>query len=112
MPVIKIETSAQWSCAVKQEVAKKANGIVAEILAKPVAVVQSVIEDGCVIAFGEELSEVSAYVTIAQIGEFSQEKREALTGKLCAFLAEAGLNPKQIYLHFDGGGAERWGWVK
>ncbi len=112
MPVVEIKASASWDMATKQKLAVRANEIIAEILNKPIAVVQTVVTDNVAIAFGAKPTAVSAYITIAQIGSFTAEGRVQLTEALCALLASEGIDPKQIYLHFDGGTIDVWGWLK
>lgn len=111
MPSIKIETSAVLSKAQEQALAIETGKIVSELLGKSLSVIQVRVASGLTMAFGGEIADDSAYVSIALIGRIAQEKRPLLPEKFTALLARYGVDPKKVFLNYAETESDAWGWI-
>lgn len=111
MPAITINVSKKFADPDKQTLAVRASKIAAEVLGKPLAAVEVIVIDGAAIAFGGSCDQPAAYVVAAQIGPFTPEKRNGMTTRICQLLEENGIPGQRVYLHFDGGTMDDWGWL-
>lgn len=109
MPTIKITTSAVLSIPQKQDLVKEITSLGASIIGKPERVMQVIVSDGDVIAFGGELEPASAFVVVLSIGGLNPEVCRKLSAAFCDTLAEYGIPGDRVYLNFSEQGAEKWG---
>ena len=111
MPSIKIETSVVLSKAQEQALALEAGKIVSALLNKPLPVIQVRVESGMTVAFGGEIADASAFVSIALIGRIASETRPLLPGKFTELLARYGVEPRKVFLNYTETDADAWGWI-
>ena len=69
MPSLKLETSVTLSEAQEQALALEIGELASQMLNKPLAVVQVRVESGVTISFGSQITQDSAFLSIALIGE-------------------------------------------
>ena len=111
MPSIKIETSIVLSKAQEQALAIEAGKLAAELLKKPLPVMQVRVESGITMAFGGDIADDSAHISIALIGRIAEESRALLPGKFTTLLARYGADPGKVFLNYAESDASSWGWV-
>ena len=111
MPSIKLETSAVLTPEQEKSVALEITTLSAELLNKPVEVVQVRVESGMTVTFGGESSNASAFLAIAMIGKISPDTRAILPEKFAALLAKYGIDSKKLFLNYTETAPEAWGWL-
>ena len=111
MPSVKIETSAVLSKAQEQALAIETGKIVSELLNKPLPVIQVRVASGLTMAFGGEIADDSAYVSIALIGRIARETRPLLPERFTALLARYGVDPRKVFLNYAETEPDAWGWI-
>lgn len=111
MPSLKLETSAALSQAQEQALALEIGTLAAELLSKPLSVVQVRIESRKTIAFGGEITEDSAFLSIALIGEIAPEVKKILPEKFTALLEKYEIAPERVFLNYRETPASAWGWI-
>ena len=111
MPSIKIETSVVLSKAQEQALAIEAGKLAAELLKKPLPVIQVRVESGITTAFGGNIADDSAYVSIALIGRIAEETRPLLPEKFTTLLHRYGVDPRKVFLNYTESDASSWGWI-
>ena len=111
MPSIKFETSAALTSEQEKCAALEITALCAELLNKPVAVIQVRVESSLTISFGGEVSENSAFLSIAMIGKIAPEVRAVLPEKFAALFEKYGIDRKKIFLNYTETAPEAWGWL-
>lgn len=111
MPSIKLETSAILTAEQEKSAALEITALCAELLNKPVAVIQVRVESGVTISFGGKFSGKSAFLAIAMIGKIAPETRAILPGKFAELLEKYGIDGKELFLNYTETAPESWGWL-
>ena len=111
MPSIKLETSAVLSEAQEQAAALEISKLAAELLNKPLEVIQVRIESGVTIAFAGNITQDSAFLHIALIGAIAPEVKAVLPEKFAALLGKYDIDPKRLFLNYLETARESWGWL-
>lgn len=111
MPSLKFETSVTLSQAQEQSLALEISHLSAELLNKPLAVIQVRIESGVTIAFGGKIVPDSAFLGIALIGEINPEIKKELPAKFAELFSKYGIDPKHIFLNYQETTPAAWGWL-
>ena len=83
MPSLKFETSVTLSQAQEQAISIEISTLAAQLLNKPLAVIQVRVESGVTIAFGGEIAQDSAFLGIALIGEINPDVKKELPANFC-----------------------------
>jgi len=109
MPLIKLQTSVEFSREKKEEVTLELSRICAEGIGKPEDYVASVIEDDAVIAFGGELCP-AAYVEVKSIGGLNSQVNNRLSAMICESMTKLLKIPgNHVYINFTDISAVNWG---
>ena len=111
MPSLKFETSAVLSEAQEQAIALEISTLAAQLLNKPLAVIQVRVESGVTISFGGEITQDSAFLGIALIGAIAPEIKKELPAKFAELFAKYEINPKRIFLNYQETEPSAWGWL-
>ena len=111
MPSLKFETSAVLSEAQEQAIALEISTLAAQLLNKPLAVIQVRVESGVTISFGGEITQDSAFLGIALIGAIAPETKKELPAKFAELFAKYEINPKRIFLNYQETEPSAWGWL-
>lgn len=111
MPSLKFETSVTLSQAQEQAISIEISTLAAQLLNKPLAVIQVRVESGVTIAFGGEIAQDSAFLGIALIGEINPDVKKELPAKFAELFAKYGINPKHIFLNYQETPPSAWGWL-
>ena len=111
MPSIKLETSAILTSEQEKSAALEITALCAELLNKPVEVIQVRVESGVTISFGGKFSGKSAFLAIAMIGKIAPETRAVLPEKFAALLEKYGIDGKELFLNYTETAPESWGWL-
>ena len=111
MPSLKFETSVSLSQAQEQAISLEITNLAAQLLNKPVAVIQVRVQSSVTIAFGGEITPDSAFLGIALIGEINPDVKKELPAKFAELFAKYGINPKRIFLNYQETSPAAWGWL-
>ena len=111
MPSLKFETSVTLSQAQEQAISLEISTLAAQLLNKPLAVIQVRVKSGVTIAFGGEIAQDSAFLGIALIGEINPDVKKELPAKFAELFAKYGINPKHIFLNYQETTPSAWGWL-
>ena len=111
MPSLKFETSVTLSQAQEQAIALEISTLAAQLLNKPLAVIQVRVESGVTIAFGGDITQDSAFLGIALIGAIAPEIKKELPAKFAELFAKYEINPKRIFLNYQETEPSAWGWL-
>ena len=111
MPSLKFETSAVLSEEQEQTLALEIGALAADLLNKPLAVIQVRIDSGMTIAFGGAAASDSAFLHIALIGEIKPEVKAELPAKFAALFEKYGVDPKRLFLNYQETAPTAWGWL-
>lgn len=111
MPSLKFETSVTLSEAQEQAIALEITDLSAQLLNKPVAVIQVRVESGVTISFGGKITQDSAFLGIALIGAIAPETKKELPAKFAELFSKYGINPKHIFLNYQETDPSAWGWL-
>ncbi|MBR2632286.1 MAG: hypothetical protein IKD29_02460 [Lentisphaeria bacterium] len=112
MPSIKLETSAVLTKEQEAALALEITDLSAVLLNKPVEVIQVRIESNVTISFGGKVSQNSAFLSIAMIGNISPDVRPTLPEKFASMLSKYGIDKKQLFLNYTETPFEAWGWCE
>ena len=110
MPLIKLQMSASFSDAVKNDLACELSKICADILNKPESVVASIVEDDAIIAFGGKLQS-SAYLEVKSIGGLNNDVNTRMTKDICECIEKFTKIPgSRVYINYSDVPRDSWGW--
>lgn len=110
MPSIKLETSVSLTKEEKNTLALEITTLAAELLNKPVEYVQVRVEGDVSIAFGGSISDASAFLSIAMIGNIAPDTRASLPEKFGGLLEKYGIDRNKLFLNYTETAPEAWGW--
>jgi phenylpyruvate tautomerase PptA (4-oxalocrotonate tautomerase family) len=109
MPLIKLETSASMTDAVKSELLKGLSEITASAIGKPEAYVMVTVSESAM-CMAKEAGE-AAFADIRSIGGLNQGVNREITKQVCALLKDKlDIPPSRVYLSFNDVAAVNWGW--
>lgn len=111
MPSLKFETSVSLSQAQEQAISLEITNLAAQLLNKPIAVIQVRVQSGVTIAFGGEITPDSAFLGIALIGEINPDVKKELPAKFADIFSKYGIDPKHIFLNYQETSPSAWGWL-
>ena len=111
MPSLKLETSVNLTKDEEKTLALEIALLASQLLNKPLAVVQVRIQSGLTVAFGSEVSEASAFLSIALIGNIAPDVKSSLPGKFADLFAKYGIDAKKLFLNYTETAPECWGWL-
>lgn len=110
MPTIILNTSVQCSDNDKAEIAKALSEICVNVLSKPEAYVQSIVNTGSTILFGGT-SEKTAFVEVRSIGSINEKNNAAISKAVCDLLSDKlDIDPARVYINFFDIARSDWGW--
>ncbi|HTQ06140.1 MAG TPA: phenylpyruvate tautomerase MIF-related protein [Polyangiaceae bacterium] len=108
MPLLKITTSVDPSPEHGRLLANLSR-LLAERLGKPESYVMTAIEHPALMTFGGT-TEPTCYVEVKNVGRFTPELTQRLSGELCERLSAAlGVQQKRIYIEFADAQGYLWG---
>jgi phenylpyruvate tautomerase len=109
MPLIKLETSASLSDAVKSELLTGLSEITATAIGKPEAYVMATVSESAMCMAGE--AGPTAFADIRSIGGLNQGVNREISKRVCALLQEKlDIPSSRVYLSFNDVAAVNWGW--
>lgn len=111
MPSLKFETSVTLSEAQEQALAIEIGELASKLLNKPLAVIQVRVTSAVTMAFGGEICQNSAFLSIALIGEIAPETKKELPEKFAAVLSKYDIDPKKFFLNYQETTPSAWGWL-
>lgn len=107
MPLIKLQTSVKFQD--KPSLALELSKICGQIIGKPEAYVQSVVEDDAIIAMGGKITD-AAFVEVRSIGGLNSSVNKELSQAICKVLKERiKVEPSAVYINFIDISASNWG---
>ena len=111
MPSLKLETSVALNKEDEKKIALEIGTLAAQMLNKPIAVVQVRVQSGVTMAFGGEITEKSAFLSFALIGNIAPEVKAVLPEKFAPILEKYGIDAKKIFLNYTETAPDAWGWL-
>ena len=111
MPSLKFETSVVLSAAQEQAIALEISQLAAQLLNKPLEVIQVRVQSGVTVAFGGRITKNSAFLGIALIGEIKPEVKQVLPEKFAELFKKYEIDPKCLFLNYQETAPSAWGWL-
>ncbi len=110
MPMIRLTLPKGTDPLHQKSALENIQSVVARILGKPLAYIQSVLVEAEAMFFAGE-SSPSAFIEIKSIGGLSPENCKQLSSECCKVISSLlSISPKRIYIEFIDARPNLWGW--
>lgn len=109
MPLIKLETSADFSPEQKSKLLTDLSKTVADVTGKPEAYVMATIQHSDICMSGT--TEPAAFADIKGIGGLDPATNKKLSKAVCSLLSKSlEISSDRVYINFTEVAASSWGW--